>query len=52
MLPDDYDQRVSDLAALARFHRFAAPHPWPPAECLTCRAINRKREDLARECPE
>ena len=48
----EYQARVADLAALARFHRFAAPHPWPPSECLTCRAINRKREELARQCPE
>ena len=47
----EYQTLVSDLAALARFHRFAAPHPWPASECLTCRAINRKREELARQCP-
>ena len=42
----EYQTRVADLAALARFHRFAAPHPWPPSECLMCRAINRQREEL------
>ena len=52
MLPDDYDQRIADLAALARLHRFGQPHPWPAAECLMCQAINRRREELAQQCPE
>ena len=38
LLPDDYDQCVSDLAALTQLHRF-------------CAMLNRKREELARQCP-
>ena len=52
MAPNDYDRLVADLAALARLHRFGQPHPWPAREWLFCAMLNRKREELARQCPE
>ena len=46
-----YRRAVEDLVALARFHRRGTPHPYPPAECLFCDALERQRRDLAQQCP-
>ncbi len=46
-----YRRAVEDLVALARFHRRGTPHPYPPAECLFCDALERQRRHLAQQCP-
>ena len=47
-----FEQAVEDLATVARAHRAMTPHAGPPSECLLCASIERRRRELARQCPE